>query len=340
MSPTIATTLKIIGVLAAILVLYFIRDVIGYLLLAFVFASALRPGVNLLERKKIPRALSAILIFLLFLVFFGVILWLTFPPLISEIQNFISILPQYWQNFLDWLPQFEKWTAETPFGKNIENTVNQSVEALSKAVGSILGAVYNLFGQIFNLLFVLIIAFYLLVERNVGEKFSKFFFEKNEKRQEKILKYWNLAEKRAGRWLQGYIFLGFVVGSLVYIGLSILGVKYALILAVLAGALEIIPFLGPVFAGVVGFLLAFSQGGWVTGLWAAFIFFIVQQLENYLIVPFVMKNRVDLNPLLTIIVLFIGGRLGGFLGMLLAVPVTAILLAIWKKEKDINVNNK
>jgi len=332
MSSTVKTTLKVVGVLIAIIVLYFIRDVVGYLLLSFVFASALKPGVDFLEKKKIPRGLSAILIFLLFLIFFSALLYLVFPPLITEVQNFISTFPQYWENFLNWLPQFEDWLEKIPFGQNIANTINQSVEGLSKAVGSVIGAVYGFFGQIFDFLFILIVAFYLLIEKDVGGRFNQLFFVKNDQTKIKISNYFDLAEKIAGRWLQGYIFLGIIVGSLVYIGLSILGVKYALILAVLAGVLEIIPFFGPVFAGVVGFILSFFQGGWVIALWAAFIFFIIQQLENYLIVPMVMKNRVDLNPLLTIIVLFIGSRLGGFLGMILAVPITAILLALLKQK--------
>lgn len=332
MSSTTATTLKIIGILVATLILYFIRDVVGYLLLAFVLASALKPGVDLLEKKKIPRSLSAILIFLLFLTFFGCIAYFAFPPLINEIQNFVSNFPHYWQNFLDWLPQFEEWITKVPFGKNIENTVNQSVQGLSKAVGSALGAIYGFFGKTFDFLFILIVAFYLVVEKSAGEDFVNFFFKNNKKTKEKILKYWNIAEERVGRWLQGYIFLGIIVGTLVYVGLSVLGVKYALILAVLAGTLEIIPFFGPVFAGIMGLFLAFFQGGWVLALWTIFIFFIVQQLENYLIVPLIMKDRVDLNPLLTILILFIGSRLGGLLGMILAVPLMAIFIAIWKEE--------
>ena len=236
------------------------------------------------------------------------------------------------------MPQFEQWGAEAPFGENIKEVISQATQNISQAFAGVFGFIYNLFGQIFNLLFVVIVAFYLAVEKRTAERFSDFFFENHKEFKVKILKYWQLAEDRAGRWLQGYICLGFIVGTFVYIGLSILGVKYALILAVLAGVLEIIPWLGPVFAGIVGFLFAFLQGGLPMALWAVFIFFIVQQVENFLIVPLVMKNRVDLNPLLTLIVLLVGGTIGGFLGMILAVPVTAILLAFWKEQKSLIQN--
>ena len=123
--------------------MYFIRDVVGYLLLAFVFASALKPGVDFLEKKKVPRALSAVLISFLFLMFWGTLVYIVFPPLISEIQNFISNLPQYWENFLEWIPRAQDWLETIPFGQNIENTINQSLQGLSKAVGSVVGAVYG-----------------------------------------------------------------------------------------------------------------------------------------------------------------------------------------------------
>ena len=339
MSSVITTTLKIVGVLAAVAILYFIRDIIAYLLLAFIFASALRPGVDFFEKKKIPRFLGGIIIFFVFLFFFFIIFWFAFPPLILEAQNFISTLPQYWQDFLNWLPKFEEWKTEAPFEKSIEEAINKSVESISQAVAGFFGFVYGFFGYILNFLFIVIVAFYLAIGKKIAERFSNFFFENNKELRIKVLKYWQLAEGKAGRWLQGYVFLGFVVGILVYVGLSILGVKYSLVLAVLAGLLEVIPFLGPVFAGIVGTLFAFLQGGLSMGLWAAFIFFIVQQLENYLIVPYVMKNRVDLNPLLTIIVLFIGGRILGVIGMILAVPITSILISWWKENHKNNLKD-
>lgn len=330
MSPPISTTIKIIGILAGIFFLYSIRDVIAYLLLAFIFASALRPAVDFLESKKIPRVISSVVIFLLFLGFVTALFWSIFPVFISETQNFISSFPKYWQQFLDWLPRFEEWRERVPFGENIENAINQSLQSVSKAITSIISFTYNIFGQVFNLVFVLVAAFYLVVEKKTNERFTRFFFGRDKELEGKILRYWQLAEKQAGLWLQGYVFLSLIVGLLVYIGLSILGVKYALILAVFAGAFEIVPFLGPLFSMVVGFFLVFFQAGIVLALWTVFIFFIVQQLENYLIVPLVMKNRIDLNPLVSIIVLFIGAKLGGVLGAILAIPLTAILLKLYR----------
>lgn len=327
-------TLKVIGVLAIIVVLYLVRNVIGYLLLSFLFASALRPVVDKFETKKIPRFLGAFVIFILFIFFLLVAFWSALPMLVSEIQSFTYNFPYYWQNFLEWLPQFEEWKTNSPFGASVERAINESIQNLLQVFLNVVGLVYSIFGKIFNFLFVIIVAFYLTVEKNIAKRLSKFCFPGRQALQEKISRYWKLAEKKTGRWLQGYAFLSIVVGTLVYIGLSILGIKYALVLAVIAGLLEIVPWLGPFLSGAIGATFALLEGGWVIALWAIFVFFLVQQLENYLIVPLVMKNRVDVNPLLTIIVLFIGGILGGFVGMILAVPMTAIILAWWKESKE------
>ena len=336
MEKSTLLTLKIIGILLGILVLYFIRNLIGYMLLAFVFSSALRPGIDWLQQKKIPRFLGGILLFLFLFMFFGLVLYFTFPPFINEIQSFVSAFPQYWQNFLLWLPSFEMWLETSPFGGNIREAINQYIQKLSQTVTSLIGFVSGIFGKIFNFILIIILIFYFSVEEKTSEKFYPVLVIKDRKRQEevkkKISKYWKIAETQAGRWLQGYILLGFIVGIMVYIGLSILGIRYSLVLAVLAGTLEIIPWLGPVAAGLVGTLLALLQGGWAIAFWTAFVFLIVQQIENYLIIPFVMKNRVNLDPLLTLIVLFVGGRLGGTLGLVLAVPMGAILVAFLREE--------
>ena len=333
MDKTISLTLKIIGILAGITLLYFVRDIIAYLLMAFVLSSALRPGVDFLEKKKIPRVVSALFIFVLVFLVLGLVIFLTLPSLVSEIESFTSNFPQYWQNVLDWISQFEKWMAGVPFEENIKEGITQSFQKMSQLLSGSIRVVYRFFAEIANLLFLLVVAFYLSVEKNIGKRFSHFLFAGKKDLEEKVVRYWQVAEETAGRWLQGYVILGIIVGILVYIGLSILGLKYSLIVAVLAGLFEIIPWLGPVLSGAIGVLFALLQGGWAMAFWVVIIFLVVQQFENYLIVPFVMREKVNLNPLLTIVVLFIGQRLAGVVGMLLAVPVTAILINIWKNSQ-------
>lgn len=118
-----------------------------------------------------------------------------------------------------------------------------------------------------------------------------------------------------------------VIGLLVYVGLSILGIKFALSLAVLAGLLEIVPIIGPIIATVPAFLVASSVSLWMGGI-TIIMYIIVQQLENNVIVPYIMNKAVGIHPITTLVALSIGGKLGGIIGAVLAVPVALLIETI------------
>ena len=128
--------------------------------------------------------------------------------------------------------------------------------------------------------------------------------------------------------------LGVIVGVMVYIPLKIIGVEYALVLAILSGVTELIPFIGPWIGAVPGVLIAFTQAP-ILGLAAAIVYLLVQQLENNIIVPKVMSKAVGLSPLLVIIALLIGAKVAGILGALLAVPVALIISEVLKELDNI-----
>jgi predicted PurR-regulated permease PerM len=143
-------------------------------------------------------------------------------------------------------------------------------------------------------------------------------------------------QHRLGYWLRGQLLLSLIIFCLTYIGLTILGVKYALILALIAGIFEIVPFLGPIISAIPGIFFAFTIQGFGTAIWVVLLYFIIQQLENNLIVPKVMGKSTGLNPLVVILAILVGARLGGIVGALLAVPVaTAISVYV-----ESNVNGK
>lgn len=332
MDKVISATLKVLAVLLTIWLLYFLRDVVAYFVFAFVIASALRPGIDFLEKRKIPRALSGILIFILFLIFISLILAIIFPPLITEVQNFFTSSPQISQNFIDLISKLDKAMGGVGLLEDIKNSLLVFIQGLSQSLTAAAGVLSGFFGGLFNLIFVVIISFYFAVEKKTAERISGLIASGNRRLEDKILKGWKRAETIAGRWLYSYFILGTIVGLLVYVGLSLVGVKYALVLAVLAAVLEVIPMLGPILAGVIGSFLALVQGGVPMALWTALVFVIVQQLENFLIVPFVMRKRVDLHPILVIVVLFIAGKVFGVLGAVLSIPLTAITIALVKEN--------
>lgn len=132
---------------------------------------------------------------------------------------------------------------------------------------------------------------------------------------------------KMGEWLRGQIILGLIVGVAVYIGLTLLGVKYALVLALIAGILEVIPYVGPIISLVPALIVGFAQSP-VIGLAVIILYLIVQQLENNVLVPKVMQKVTGLNPIISILALLVGLKAGGLAGAVLSIPLAMMGVVI------------
>jgi predicted PurR-regulated permease PerM len=146
--------------------------------------------------------------------------------------------------------------------------------------------------------------------------------------QNHILSLWKRSQDKIGKWMQGQLVLAAIVGVLLYLGLLILGVPYALLLAVLAGVFELIPVFGQILAAIPAVAVAFSAGGVTEALLVGGLYLLVQQFEAHLIYPVVVKKVVGIPPLLVILSLLVGYKLIGFLGVLLSVPVAGAIQEI------------
>ena len=139
---------------------------------------------------------------------------------------------------------------------------------------------------------------------------------------------WERSKAKIGKWMQGQILLGVLIFILVYLGLTIFGIPYALLLALLAGTLEIIPVFGPIIAAIPAVALAFSAGGTSLALIITGFYLLVQQFESNLIYPLVVRKIVGVPPILVILALIIGAELAGFLGILISIPVAAAVMEL------------
>jgi len=315
-----ATIFKVALVVLFIIFLYLIRDVIIIFIFALIVASAVAPAVDLLEKIKIPRVLGALIVYVVVIGLLVFLISLIVAPLIQDVKNLSSNFPEYIESlslkFTSFQRAFSKYESLINqfqrFLNNLQNRL-QNLDLFSTFI--------DIFGGIFSFILALVISFYLSVQKRGVQKIlgsiSPF------KHRDYILDLWERAQKKLGRWLQGQVFLGLIVGTLVYVGLYFLHIKYAIFLAVLAGILEIFPYIGPVLAGIPAVILGFLQAP-IMGLWVLILYVVVQQLENYLIAPLVIGKVVGLNPIIVIVALLIGGKLGGIPGMVLAVPLTAV----------------
>ena len=185
----------------------------------------------------------------------------------------------------------------------------------------------TIFGGLASFLLIVVISFYLAVQEDGIHNFLKTITPRDQR--EYVLNLWRRAQNKIGLWFQGQLLLVVIIGVLTYLGLALIGVEYALPLAVLAGLFELIPLFGPILAAIPAIALAFLADGVTTALLVAAFYVIVQQFENQLIYPLVVKKVVGVPAIIVIIALIAGGTLAGFFGMLLSVPIAAILMELF-----------
>lgn len=297
--------------LLSLQVLWTMRELIYALFLAFILMSTLKPIVNFLEKNRFPRPVAAILILALTLVTSIFIFAFVFPPLIQEVFIFVKNLPQLLKHFAPTLaPVF-----------NFES-LNQFFPELTQ---NAFGLVSSLFSNYVFMISVFFFSFYFLLDEKLFEKFVRSLSSGNT--ADRIVSVFYKAEKRMSAWMWGELILMTVIGMMSFIGLSILGIRYAFPLAVIAGLFEVIPFIGPMTSAIPAFVVA-APTSWILGLSVLVLYFIIQQLENNLVVPLVMQKAVGLHPIVTLATLAIGGKFGGIMGIILAVPLALIIETI------------
>ena len=292
-------------------VIWLIKDLIFSLFIAFIIAGALRQPVDFLEKKKIPRSISSFIIYFIFVFIIFYLFALIIPPLAGEIIVLFKNLPHI---IIKVFPTLSSNFNLSFISNNIPSLANETINLIKTAFSNIIFVTSTLF-----------FGFYFLLEKNLAKRLLENFFDDMELSKINLIS--ERAQKRMAGWFWGEIILMIIVGLLTYVGLSLMGIKYALALAVLSGLLEVVPNLGPITATIPAFFIGLSQS-YVSGLSMIALYFIVQQLENNLIVPFVMKKAVGIHPIITLIALIIGGKLAGIMGVILAIPTTIFLETI------------
>lgn len=328
-SITTGTFIRLIVIAAAAYALWILKDLALLVITAVVIASALEPGIAFFMRYRLPRILSVLVMYLaVFGTLFSVIYFML-PPILSDTQNFLSSVPQYLAT-VD-LPDELSGVTKTPFfspetggtATSILETLFTYRSAVAQGSEGAIQFVSAFFGGVFALVLVIVLSFYFAIQETGVEQFLRFVTP--QKHEEYVVGLWGRAKKKIGLWMQGQLILSLIVGVIVYLGLVLLGIPYALLLAAIAALFDLIPIFGSLIAGIVGVVVAFSVGGWPLAVMVAGLYFIVNQLEAHLIYPLVVNKVVGIPPLLVILALIAGGALAGFLGVLLAVPLAAAL---------------
>ena len=356
------TIIKTIVIFAIVGFLYLVSDLVLVVLASVVIASAIEPLIKWFAKIRVARPPAVIITYAgLFSALVG-FFYFFLPTLLNETLNFTNSFPRYFESTAVWNPlSKEKADQSQKIAQNVSQGLAESKEIAKKISASLemtgqednvagnkiskkaglsdlitglqnvlshfssgfVNTVSAIFGGVLSFVLIVVLSFYLAVQEDGVVNFLKVITPL--KSEKYIISLWKRSQQKIGYWMQGQILLGVIVGVLIYLGLTILGVKNAILLSVFAAFFEIIPLFGPVIAAIPAVFLSFADGGLTAGLLVVGLYLIIQQFENHLIYPLVVKKVVGVSPILVILALVIGYKLAGFLGVLLSVPIAAAI---------------
>ena len=315
-----STIFRTILIILAIIFLYYIVDILVLVFIAFVIVSAVSPLVDKLEKYKIPRAVSTALIYVLGFMGMAYLLTLIVPPLFKQTSQLVAQMPHFWNDVI-----VNSWVGRL-FGLEMQTSGHS--EQLFKIVrdnfspNGIFTKAGSFALRFFHVAVIFSLSFYMTIQKTALKNFIKAMLPKEHEKYVIFLVV--RIKEKLGLWLQGQLLLNCIIGVLVYTALYFIGVPFALMLAIMAAFLEFIPNIGPTIATVISALVALTISP-VMAILVLVAFIVIQQLENHLIVPMVMKQVVGLNPVVIIVAILIGIKLAGPIGVLIAVPLAAAL---------------
>lgn len=322
---------------------YHFRAKIGRIITPFLLAALIvyivKPLAFKMEKKRIPRRTAILLIYLVFILALAAAGVFFFPELINNTKELMTTLPDITSRYQQMVNGFLSAIKSSNWSEDVKNMIfrevqsgidiiqNYTAESLKKALGMIIDTV----ALLLNLAVSMVIAYYLIKD---ADEFKAFVLSL-------IPRRWRNGIIGTGReinlilssFIQGQLLTAFIVGVMESLGLVIVRVKYPLVLGMVGGLANIIPYFGPFIGAIPAVAVALIESP-LKALWAVLVFAVVQQIDNTFISPKVIEGRLGLHPVATIFAVLIGGEFFGILGMLLSVPVMTILRVIVKKAVD------
>ena len=310
----------VVAVAAALGLLFLLRDVVVMVVIAAFLAVALGPAVDVFQRRRVPRGLAIVLVYVTILLLIVGVGLLIVPPVVDEVDAFAKSVPGYLEDVRR-SPTIAAYDNRYGVTESLSRQAETIPERLGGAVSALQAVTVGVFSTLFQLITILAVAFFLLLD---GRRIVDFFFWQLGPEREPTAR---LAAHRVYRAVGGYVVGAFSIalaaGVSTYLVLTILGVPFAVPLAVLMTFLDLIPLIGASVAGaLIAFVAVFQDFPTTLLVWSVF-FLLYQQVENNILQPFVYRRTVELSALLVIIAVLCGATLLGVLGALLAIPAAA-----------------
>lgn len=311
--------------LAAILlyIFYQIRDILIWFIFALVISILFNPAIDFLKKFRVPRALAVSFVYLAFFGILVLTVYFTASLFISEIKQFSQTLPLYFEKISPLLRGLRVKAFE-----DLESFIGTLENTLDKIVANIANVLFVIFGGIFTTIFILTLAIYLSLEEKGVERALSLFFPK--KYEAYVLSLWLRSQRKVTGWFLSRIVACLFVGLLSLVTFLLFNTPYPYTFALLAGILNFIPIVGPIITVILLFIVISLENILKTAL-VIIVFILIQQVENNILTPLLSQKFIGLPPALVLMSLVIGGTLWGFLGAILAIPLTGIIFEFLKE---------
>ncbi|MBA2467792.1 MAG: AI-2E family transporter [Chloroflexia bacterium] len=299
--------------LGTLVLLWLLARPLTLLLIAIVIAQVLAPLVGRLERW-LPRGIAIVLVYLALVVAVGGLGAIVVPPLVGEGQSLVTNAPELVARSREWLRGIDSDNAS-----RVSAAVQLAIDRFSDVL---LSLPFTLFSSVIDVILVVFMSIYWLIATPALSRFTLSLFPPRHRR------WANDVLDAMGQTMGGYVrataINGVIIGVMTYVGLLVIGLEYALVMAVLAGLGEFLPVVGPIFAAIPAIAIALIDSP-QQAIIVTIFFIALQQLESNLLVPFIMRQQADVPPLLSLFGLLAGSALGGILGALIAIPLAGAL---------------
>lgn len=338
-SISTGTMVRAVLVVLCVFLVWFLRDLVLVVLTSIVIASFMESSVPHFQKIGIGRILGIVILYVVSLLTLAGLFYLFAPLLITEIYNFSTFISSYIPNvsFLNYFQNEAFSGAKDIVGALSGNFSLTSLLSVSKAFvlnlsGGFFATLSVAFGSIFNFVLIIVISFYFSIQEKGIENFLHIIVPVQY--DDYAVDLWTRSSRKIALWMRGQVVLGIVVAVLIYLILSLLGIEYALLLAIIAGIMEMVPY-GILVALIPTFAFSYLSDGLSSALIVTGAYIIIHQFEVFLFAPLIIKKIVGLSPIVIILAVVIGFELDGFWGAILAIPVAVVMMEFLNDiEKD------
>ena len=334
LSVSFLTLFKIVAVALGVVVIWLIRDIVLYCFLAMLLAGIIYPLANWGARHRIPKVLTVLFVYLLIFGGVALVVTLMIPALLTQSEALVM-------NYGSWLGNANQFLKDISFlhqiegaGFNLSTGLSSLGAQLQSIFGNALSTLAGIFGGLAGALIVLVLALYMVIEDLAIKKIFHAWVPKAY--HGFSTKLVSMMMDKLGAWMRGQLLMCFVVGMSYFVAFEILRVPYALLLAVLGGIFQFVPYIGPIVSTIPVVVITFPQSP-LMALIAVVVITIIQQLENNILAPKIMQKAVGLNPIVSIVSFLIGAKLFGAVGAIIGIPVAvavAVAMGEWRTFRE------